>query len=82
MNMSALGSVTIAAHDAVVPLVVKYLPLLPVCDGRLTGAAAHCKPRVAVDAAVSKYPSVPIGNLAAKSGALPTTKSPFASIRF
>jgi hypothetical protein len=82
MNMSALGSVTIAAHDAVVPLVVRYFPELPVCDGRLTGAAAHCKPRVAVDAAVSKYPSVPIGNLAAKSGALPTTKSPFASIRF
>jgi hypothetical protein len=27
------GSVTIVAHDAVEPFVVKYFPPLPLCDG-------------------------------------------------
>ena len=48
------GSVTIDAHDAVLPSVVKYFPPLPDCDGRLTGAAAQVTPLAAVDEAVSR----------------------------
>lgn len=44
MKMSVNGSVVIAAQEAVDPLVVKYLPLLPVWLGRLTGAAAQVTP--------------------------------------
>lgn len=32
--MSGIGSVVIVPQDAEVPLVVKYLPPLPVCEGR------------------------------------------------
>lgn len=68
-----------AAHDAVDPSVVKYLPPLPVWLGRLTGAAAQVIPLVAVEEAVSRYPSAPTANLAAVSAAEPTIKSPLAS---
>jgi hypothetical protein len=79
MKMSVNGSVVIVAQEAVDPSVVKYLPVLPVCEGRLTGAAAQVIPLVAVDDAVSKYPSVPTANLAAVSAADATIKSPLAS---
>lgn len=69
----------IAAHDAVVPFVVRYLPEFPVWSGKLTGAAAHWTPRVAVDAAVRICPFVPTGSRAAVSAADATIKSPLAS---
>jgi hypothetical protein len=31
--MSAVGSVVTVSHEAAVPLVVKYLPAFPVCEG-------------------------------------------------
>ena len=79
MKMSVNGSVVIVAQDALDPLVVKYLPPLPVWLGRLTGAAAQVTPLVAVDDAVSKYPSVPTASLTAVSAADATIKSPLAS---
>jgi hypothetical protein len=33
MKIEGVGSVTIAAHEAAVPFVVRYFPELPVCDG-------------------------------------------------
>jgi len=39
-------------HEAVEPSVVKYLPELPVCEGRLTGAVAHSTPFAAAELAV------------------------------
>jgi hypothetical protein len=54
MKISGNGSVVIVPHVAEVPLVVKYFPPFPVCDGRLTGAAAQVMPYVAVDAAVRR----------------------------
>lgn len=42
------------AHDAVDPLVVKYLPLLPVWLGRLIGASAQAIPLAAVEEAVKR----------------------------
>ena len=77
--MSVSGSVVMVAHDAVEPSVVRYFPPLPVCEGRLTGAAAHWTPYVAVDAAVRMNPSVPTASLAAVSAADATTMSPLAS---
>jgi hypothetical protein len=41
MKIDGVGSVTIDAHEAVLPFVVKYFPVLPVCVGRLIGAEAH-----------------------------------------
>ena len=79
MKISVNGSVTILAHDAVEPFVVKYFPPLPDWLGRLTGAAAQVIPLVAVDDAVSKNPSVPTASLATVSAADATIKSPFAS---
>jgi hypothetical protein len=79
--MSDFGSVVIVDQDAVDPSVVKNLPELLVCDGRLTGAAAQVIPFAAVDAAVSKYPSTPTASLAAVSAADATIKSPLASNR-
>ena len=79
MNISVNGSVVIVDQEAVDPSVVKNFPELLVWDGRLTGAAAQVIPLVAVDAAVSKYPSVPTANLAAVSAADATIKSPLAS---
>ena len=32
--MDGVGSVTMAAQEAALPLVVRYLPELPVCEGR------------------------------------------------
>jgi hypothetical protein len=75
------GSVTMAAHDAVEPSVVKYFPPLPPWLGRLTGAGAHATPGVAVDVAVRRYPSVPTGSRATVSSAVPTSRSPLALIR-
>jgi hypothetical protein len=66
------------AHDAVDPSVVKYLPPLPVWLGRLTGAAAQAIPLVAVEEAVSRYPSAPTESTAAVSFALATKISPLA----
>lgn len=66
------------AHDAVDPSVVKYLPPLPVWLGRLTGAAAQVIPLVAVEEAVSRYPSEPTERTAATSFALATNISPLA----
>ena len=79
MKISGNGSVVIVPHVAEVPSVVKYFPPFPVCDGRLTGAAARVIPAAAVDAAVSKYPSTPTASLAAVSAAEATIKSPLAS---
>jgi hypothetical protein len=70
-----------AAQDAVLPSVVKYFPLLPVCVGRLTGAAAHFIPDVSAESAVSKYPLVPTPSLPTVSSAVPTSKSPLALIK-
>jgi hypothetical protein len=78
-NTLGNGSVSTAAHDAVLPSVVKYLPPLPVCEGKLTGAIAQVIPLVAVDEAVRRYPSMPTANLAKVSAALATNRSPFAS---
>lgn len=69
----------IAPHEAVVPFVVRYFPALPVCEGRLTGAAAQVIPFVAVDDAVRMKPSVPTPRRAAVSAAEATIKSPLAS---
>lgn len=77
--MSVSGSVTILAHDAVEPFVVKYFPPFPVWLGRLIGAAAQVTPRVAVDAAVNINPSVPTPSLETVSLALATIMSPLAS---
>lgn len=66
------------AQDAVDPSVVKYLPPLPVWLGRLTGAAAQVIPLVAVEEAVSRYPSEPTESTAAVSFALATKISPLA----
>lgn len=38
MNTEGVGSVTIDAHAAAVPFVVKYFPELPVCDGKASTA--------------------------------------------
>lgn len=54
MKISGNGSVVIVPHVAEVPLVVKYFPPFPVCDGRLTGAAAHSIPKAAVADAVRR----------------------------
>lgn len=67
------------AHDAVDPFVVRYFPPLPVWLGRLTGAAAQVTPLVAVEEAVSRYPSAPTASLAAVSAADAIIKSPLAS---
>jgi len=48
--MSVSGSVTILAQDAVEPLVVKYLPLLPVWEG-----SASTVPQDAAEPLVVKY---------------------------
>lgn len=69
----------IAAHEAVEPSVVKYLPALPDWLGRLTGAAAQVIPLVAVEDAVRINPSVPTPRRAAVSAAEATIKSPLAS---
>ena len=66
------------SQDAVDPSVVKYLPPLPVWLGRLTGAAAQVIPLVAVEEAVSRYPSEPTESTAAVSFALATKISPLA----
>jgi hypothetical protein len=79
MNMSVNGSVVMVAQEAVDPSVVKYLPVLPDCEGRLTGAAAQVTPLVAVDDAVRRYPSVPTARRATVSAADATIKSPLAS---
>ena len=69
----------IAAHEAVEPSVVKYLPAFPDWLGKLTGAAAQVIPLVAVEDAVRINPSVPTPRRAAVSAALATIKSPLAS---
>jgi len=43
MNTDGVGSVTIAAHEAVVPFVVKYFPEFPVWEGRAS-TVPHCTP--------------------------------------
>lgn len=69
----------IAAHEAVDPSVVRYLPALPDWLGKLTGAAAQVIPFVAVEEAVRINPSVPTPSRAAVSAAEATIKSPLAS---
>jgi hypothetical protein len=75
------GSVTMAAHDAVEPSVVKYFPPLPLWLGRLTGAGAHEMPDVVEDVAVRRYPSVPTAKRLTVSSATPTSRSPLALMR-
>ena len=52
---------TRVAHEAVVPSVVRYLPLFPVCDGSVIGASAHDGNP---DANVNICPFVPLASLA------------------
>lgn len=56
MNTEGVGSVTIDAHAAAVPFVVKYFPELPVCDGKASTA-----PQDDVVPLVVKYlPELPV----------------------
>ena len=48
--MDGVGSVTMAAQEAALPLVVRYLPELPVCEGR-----ASTTPQDEVVPSVVKY---------------------------
>jgi hypothetical protein len=54
--MSVKGSVTIVAQAADVPLVVKYLPALPVCDGKASTVAHDA----AVPLLVKYFPALPV----------------------
>jgi hypothetical protein len=56
INTDGVGSVTIDAHAAAVPLVVKYFPEFPVCDG-----SASTAPQDEVVPSVVKYlPELPV----------------------
>ena len=66
-------------QEAVEPSVVKYFPELPVCEGRLIGAAAHSTPFVAPELAVRIYPFVPTPSFAGVLSAEATIISPLAS---
>lgn len=50
MNTDGVGSVTIDAHAAAVPLVVKYFPEFPLCDG-----SASTTPQEVAEPLVVKY---------------------------
>lgn len=55
--MSGIGSVVIVPQVAEVPLVVKYLPPLPVCDGKASTVAHDA----AIPLVVVKYlPAFPV----------------------
>ena len=55
--MSGIGSVVIVPQVAEVPLVVKYLPPLPVCEGKAS-TVAH---EAAIPLVVVKYfPELPV----------------------
>jgi hypothetical protein len=76
IRICGIGSVETAAHEAVVPLVVRYLPELPVCEGKLTGAACHV---AVVPVEVKMYPEVvDIANLVEVLVPVPTRISPVA----
>lgn len=64
-------------QDAVVPSVFRNFPELPVCDGKLTGAAAH---EAVVPLEVNRKPLEPIGKRVALLLPLPMIKSPVVVI--
>lgn len=66
------------AHDAVDPLVVKYLPPLPVWLGRAS-TVDQTSPLAVVESAFKYWPLVPTARRIAVSAALAAIKSPFAS---
>jgi hypothetical protein len=74
----ALSRVTAAIVETVVPEVITVVPIVGARYPE--GATAQAIPLVAVLEAVRIYPSVPTGSLAAVSAALPTIKSPLASM--
>lgn len=54
--MSGFGSVVIVAQDALVPLVVRYFPELPVCDGKASTVAQDAT----VPLLVKYLPALPV----------------------
>jgi hypothetical protein len=48
MNVVGVGSEITAAHEAILPLVVKYLPALPVCEGNAVDKLVVVTTRVSV----------------------------------
>ena len=66
------------AHDALVPLVVKYLPELPVCEGRAS-TVDQASPLAVVESALRYCPLVPTATRTAVSAAEAAIKSPLAS---
>lgn len=78
MKISVSGSVTILAHDAVEPFVVKYLPELPVCEGRAS-TVDQASPLAVLESALRYCPLVPTATLTTVSAALAAIRSPFAS---
>jgi hypothetical protein len=79
INTDGVGSVTIAAHEAVVPFVVRYFPEFPVWEGNPDGAAAQASPVAAALDTVRTYPSVDATvKIAGVSLALAESISPLA----
>jgi len=56
MKMSVNGSVTMVAQEAAVPLVVRYFPELPVCEGKASTVAQE----VIVPLLVRYFPELPV----------------------
>lgn len=74
-SVNLVGSET-KPHDAAVPLVVRYLPLLPVCDGN---GDFHATPAAAVESAVSTVSFDPTATRAGVLSAVAAMRSPLAS---
>ena len=68
---------TAAPHEVAVPLVVRYLPELPVCDGSDAGVS-HLIPLVAVESTVSTCPLEPTERMPAVPAALAERRAPLA----
>lgn len=66
------------AHDALVPLVVKYLPELPVWEGRAS-TVDQASPLAVLESALRYCPLVPTATLTTVSAALAAIRSPLAS---